>query len=306
MLAPKLLKGTHKFNKYNIKWFLINPFSKKKQAWDNLMIFLVLVTTIYAPYVASFLEPSKSPILFLFETVFDLGLIFDIFLSFLTSFERNDGSFETQPKKIAVTYFFMGGFWLDLIAISPVQFFEQSVSMLSVKKQQEYLKFFSMMRIIRVIKVLKLKKYYNHIFKLIDTFKLKPTHSRIILILIGAMLLVHIFSCFFYLSARLYNFSRHTWVYNTNNLNTSPVKCYMLCVYWAFQTLTTVGYGDFGCYNSNEILITNIWMFIGVAFYSFVVGSLTSTISELNSQSELLANKIKALEDFSKEAGLDP
>jgi len=50
-------------------------------------------------------------------------------------------------------------------------------------------------------------------------------------------------------------------------------------MYWAFQTLTTVGYGDFGAYNGNEILVTCIWMFVGVAFYSFVVGSLTSAIT---------------------------
>ena len=52
-------------------------------------------------------------------------------------------------------------------------------------------------------------------------------------------------------------------------------------MYWAFQTLTTVGYGDFGAYNAYEMLVTCIWMFIGVAFYSFVVGSLTSAITDI-------------------------
>jgi len=63
-------------------------------------------------------------------------------------------------------------------------------------------------------------------------------------------------------------------------------------VYWAIQTLTTVGYGDFGAYNTLEIAITCIWMFLGVAFYSFVVGSLTSAITAQGSQDEDMNNKI--------------
>ena len=70
--------------------------------------------------------------------------------------------------------------------------------------------------------------------------------------------------------------------------------------------MTTVGYGDFGAYNNFEVFITLIWMFIGVAFYTFVVGSLTTIITENQSQQENLNAKLKALEDFSADAKLDP
>lgn len=53
----------------------------------------------------------------------------------------------------------------------------------------------------------------------------------------------------------------------------------MRSVYWASQTLTTVGYGDFGAYNSQEIILTCVWMFVGVIVYAIVVGSLTSAIT---------------------------
>ena len=51
-------------------------------------------------------------------------------------------------------------------------------------------------------------------------------------------------------------------------------------MYWAFQTLTTVGFGDFGAYNTGEIAITTIWMIVGVTFYTFVVASLTSIYAQ--------------------------
>jgi hypothetical protein len=46
-------------------------------------------------------------------------------------------------------------------------------------------------------------------------------------------------------------------------------------------------------------------MFLGVAFYSFVVGSLTSVITAEGSQQENLIGKLKALEEFALETRLD-
>jgi hypothetical protein len=49
-----------------------------------------------------------------------------------------------------------------------------------------------------------------------------------------------------------------------------------MALYWAFQTVTTVGYGDFGCANMSEYIFTIGWMIAGVIFYSILVASVTS------------------------------
>jgi len=46
-------------------------------------------------------------------------------------------------------------------------------------------------------------------------------------------------------------------------------------------------------------------MLFGVAFYSFVVGSITSIIAAENENADNLTNKLKSLEDFAKETNLD-
>ena len=46
-------------------------------------------------------------------------------------------------------------------------------------------------------------------------------------------------------------------------------------------------------------------MAFGVAFYSIIVGSLTSIITETLFSSDNLGSKLKALEDFSIEVELD-
>jgi hyperpolarization activated cyclic nucleotide-gated potassium channel 1 len=104
----------------------------------------------------------------------------------------------------------------------------------------------------------------------------------------------------------MHDFESNTWVYNKGIIDSSTRDSYAVTIYWAFQTLTTVGYGDFGCYNNYEIAITCVWMFIGVAFYSVVVGSLTSMLVDVEVQEESLNSKLKALEEFSVTSGLEP
>jgi len=146
------------------------------------------------------------------------------------------------------------------------------------------------------------------VFRMIDKYlQVKPTESRILLIVIMSMFLVHVFACIFYFASRMNDFDSNTWMGNNSfiDIDTSPLVSYFVCMYWAFQTLTTVGYGDFGAYNTLEIYITLVWMFLGVAFYSFVVGSLTTVMTSVHDSQENLQNKLNALEDFSKESQLD-
>jgi hypothetical protein len=75
-------------------------------------------------------------------------------------------------------------------------------------------------------------------------------------------------------------------------------------MYWACQTLTTVGYGDFGAYNNWEMAITCVWMFCGVAIYTVVVGVLTSMVEStaIKDVQEVLTGQ---LEEYSINCGLD-
>lgn len=53
-------------------------------------------------------------------------------------------------------------------------------------------------------------------------------------------------------------------------------------MYWVFQTLTTVGYGDITAGTKVEMLISLVWLTCGVAFYSFTIGNLQSIINTLD------------------------
>jgi hypothetical protein len=53
-------------------------------------------------------------------------------------------------------------------------------------------------------------------------------------------------------------------------------------IYWALQTLTTVGYGDITPKSAIEKVAGLIWMIIGVGFYSFTIGNLASIFNSID------------------------
>jgi hypothetical protein len=53
-------------------------------------------------------------------------------------------------------------------------------------------------------------------------------------------------------------------------------------MYWVLQTLTTVGFGDITAKTDAEKILALLWMIIGVGFYSYTVGNLSSIINTID------------------------
>lgn len=61
---------------------------------------------------------------------------------------------------------------------------------------------------------------------------------------------------------------------------------YLISIYWAFTTVSSVGYGDISASNNLEMFVGMIIMLAGTTFYAYAIGSLTSLLTELNIDNE--------------------
>lgn len=68
----------------------------------------------------------------------------------------------------------------------------------------------------------------------------------------------------------------------------SSSDLYLECLYWALQTVATVGFGEFGAFTYAELVMSILWMIYGVGFYSVIIGNLTSMIANKTANSENL------------------
>ena len=63
---------------------------------------------------------------------------------------------------------------------------------------------------------------------------------------------------------------------------------YITAFYWAVTTLATVGYGDVKGFTYQEYLFNMFVEFIGIAFFSFVMGSINNIFLVDSSSKELV------------------
>ena len=100
------------------------------------------------------------------------------------------------------------------------------------------------------------------------------------------------------------DFEPDTWVIRNNLQDSGSLKKYISAIYWAITTAATVGYGDIVPFTQLEICMTIAWMVIGVGFYSFTVGSLSSFLTSIDTRDSLLSMKMAAAQEFARQVGI--
>lgn len=98
---------------------LFDPNSVSRRIWDFLLLAMLIYTGTYSPYRTAFIAEAASPVLLVIENLMDFLFAADIVVSFLTPFERYDGTYEYDHKKIAIFYIGSGAFFIDFIAAIP-------------------------------------------------------------------------------------------------------------------------------------------------------------------------------------------
>jgi hyperpolarization activated cyclic nucleotide-gated potassium channel 1 len=83
-----------------------------------------------------------------------------------------------------------------------------------------------------------------------------------------------------------------SWTFRKEYLDYHHPKLYLAALYWSFQTMSTVGFGDIAPMTTGEILLAMGWELFGVCFFSFTIGSLSSMMSTLDMKEAELTHKL--------------
>ena len=127
-IALDLMKKKLQEQEQQISKYLLNPVSVGRRMWDFLLLVMLLYTGTYSPYRTAFIAEGGNGLLLVMENLMDALFGIDIIVNFFTPFERHDGSYEYDHKKIAEFYAGSGAFFIDIIAAFPFQIFEASGS----------------------------------------------------------------------------------------------------------------------------------------------------------------------------------
>ena len=284
---------------------VIHPSSTFKSVWNIGVLTLLLYTATVTPFLLAFTDDPSFGTIFWIESTVSLLFFMDFIVNLSSAYYDKDQVLVSSRKKIFLEYLkswmlidFMSWFPLDLI---------QGTSSTSSKQLVRFAripKFYRLLRISRVFKLLKSHFHTEMMEKLQEALSLKHSAMRMIRSYLSIAICVHIFSCFWYLAAKLYGFGPNTWVVRGNFQDEDILSLYITCVYWAITTLATVGYGDIVPVTELEISLAMIWMAFGLYFFSFTIGSLNSMLLSMDLKENILENKLAVIDEFVSDANL--
>ena len=286
----------------NLPRYIINPKSKLSQTWSIVVIFLLLYSATVLPYRLTFVEGSSGAWKYT-DSIIDGLFWIDLFLNFVTAYYNEEGVLVKDLKLLALNYLKT---WLviDFIAVLPFDLIQTAISGgSSSANYNEILRLARVPRLYRLLKITKIVKALK-IMKggvLQEYFESFSGVLRIFSFIFSVCLLIHVVGCLWYFLAKLDDFSPDTWVVRAGLLDAENISIYLASVYYAFSTLTTVGYGDINALTMKERIFSIIWMIFGVGFYSFTIGLLTSTFSNAETRESSLKRKITLVNEFAKE-----
>ena len=283
---------------------IIHPNSWFKAIWNIIVVLLLLYTASFTPFVLAFIDITVNDSIFWVENVVTILFFLDFIVNFSSAYYNKEKILIIHRGEIALKYI-KSWMIIDFLAWFPIdQIVAAGNSNDSLSKFVRIPKLYRLVRISRLLKLLKSHFQIEMLEKLQDYFSIKSSGIRLFRSFLAIVISIHIMSCFWYLSSKLYNFSPDTWVVRYNYQDSDIASLYITSIYWAVTTFATVGYGDITPNTKLELLICLSWMTIGIYFFAFTISSLNSMLSSMNLKDNLLENKLAVIEEFSIDSHL--
>ena len=71
---------------------------------------------------------------------------------------------------------------------------------------------------------------------------------------------------------------------------------YIYAFYWVFEVITVIGYGDYSASTSEEYFFSILLEFMGLTFFSFLMGSINGIFNSSDDFEDLIKEKLDSID----------
>mmetsp|Transcript_144261 Transcript_144261/g.462023 ORF Transcript_144261/g.462023 Transcript_144261/m.462023 type:complete len:798 (+) Transcript_144261:171-2564(+) len=295
-----LLPGGQAVKTYDdpLEWFACCPLmdpqtSPYLEKWDMVVTVALLITAIWTPYEVAFAHGSIAKMthfVFFIDRLLDMVFIKDMGMQFMMSFpeEREGTTRWVRDRSKIITNYINGWFWCDLLAVVPFDLIVDMSSALS----DEYAKDVKVVRLIRLFRLMKIGRIVK---KWQAAWGVSYGQVALMKFFFITVLAVHWMSCMWGLLAlqkRDEEPDARTWLNGLfiskvfseeeKTFYAQPHCVYLISLYWAVMTLTSLGYGDIVAENLTEYCFSVFCFVASGLIWAYVIGSICGIISAMD------------------------
>jgi len=295
------------------KWLcVINPNTNRHLGWVFLTTVLVLYSIFMVPTRVAFEigEDGRSPVLWL-DILVDLLFIADMYIQAHLAFKVTANSDEYVTSRCEIRWnYFTSWFIVDLIASLPMDIVllavEGTGEPLVLAKLFKTLRLIRVSRMIKLIRVVKLKGLINDLEDRFDGINLNPGVRKLLQTVFLVVVISHVTACLWYFVSSNSAVSStdpmswSTFYFPSDENQQDTAFLYTVSLYWAVNTLTSVGFGDIVARNSSERIVAIFICWIGASVFGYAIGQMSSIIADINRTSYVFHRRMDSINAYLK------
>ena len=273
--------------------YFVHPESGYKVIWDIVVSLFIVYSCLDVPFRIGFNQEATGFFWWL-DLFIDISFFADIILNFRTAYYDRKGLLVWNGWRVA-RHYLQGAFMLDLVSTVP---FNMILSFLvdgnsSILRSTKLLRALRLIRLLRLMRLIKLGKFFARFAEDVTV-----NQSLVQLGKMSGVILVcgHLLGCgWFWVSSSTDGMN---WVTENGVDQMDLSQQYVVSLYWAFTTMTTVGYGDVNATNTGERVMALLSMLVGASIFGYVVGNVTMVVESINAQASLRKEKMDSVKEF--------
>jgi len=305
------------------KRWIIDPANANKVRWDICVGGLILCSVISIPFYIGF-DMKPKGFMHALDSLSNVFFWSDILVNFRTAFvDSADDALVTDFKDISYNYlktWFAVDFFSVVDVPSIVEFFitlSNPQAKSSGGSGGQLTKLLKVVRLFRLMKLVRLMKLGRYMDAIEETLGVQPAVFDLLVLMAQVTFVAHFFACFFHMvgaatcEARLEENADETdlcWYDNDNISIESTGDKYIAALYWAFTTMTTVGYGDITPIRESvsEKVYAIFMMMIGATVFAFVLASVSNLAESLKGSGAESKKRLATVMEYMAEKNVPP
>lgn len=168
----------------------------------------------------------------------------------------------------------------------------------AVYKTPQLLRLLRIVRFLRILRLLRVIKLLMRLEDYIVSDRMNALVEFLKLMLI-IIFIAHWIACFFwFVGANELTNNGQSWILKAGIQDSAIEDKYLTSLYWAFTTMTTVGYGDVHPSTPNERLYGFFAMLVACGVFAYTVGNIGEMVTRLNLQATQYKEKMTYVNQF--------